>query len=324
MQGGAGFVAFAVAGLLGGLLAACSSTGQKADGGPSLDGSGGTKTDTGTDGVDVHLADAAADADADAADAAADAADAVAAHVPDAVAAIDAAASPIWTDGSTAIDVRCGGYHEGQMRFRATRDQMSSEQLALLAQVTTLPVSPADACSTDILICTIAVTGSAGSIASYVTYNFNQVCGSLNNLVDNTTFRPFAATLPCRFGREGTQIGGGGPPPFAPDERCFNGILGLGSVVPDPVLAVSEAGVTRHVEIDGCPSTSGAPLALDILTADGTMSVAQGMPVAVPGADQNCLTVDHAFAAPGNYRLHLSVPGVDGGDPGAWFFYRFF
>lgn len=315
MRSGAVFVA---AGLLGGLLAACSSTGQKADGGPSLDGSGGTKTDA----VDVHLADAADAADAiDAADVV-DAADA--AHVPDAVDAIDAAASPIWTDGSTAIDVRCAGYHEGQMRFRATRDQMSSEQLALLAQVTTLPVSPADACYTDILICTIAVTGSAGSIASYVTYDFNQVCGSLNNLVDNTTFRPFAATLSCRFGREGTQIGGGGPPPFAPDERCFNGILGLGSVVPDPVLAVSEAGVTRHVEIDGCPSTSGAPLALDILTADGTTSVAQGTPVAVPGADQNCLTVDHAFAAPGNYRLHLSVPGVDGGDPGAWFFYRFF
>ena len=100
MRSGAVFVA---AGLLGGLLAACSSTGQKADGGPSLDGSGGTKTDA----VDVHAADAAD-----------------AAHVPDAVDAIDAAASPIWTDGSTAIDVRCAGYHEGQMRFRATRDQM--------------------------------------------------------------------------------------------------------------------------------------------------------------------------------------------------------
>ncbi len=112
------------------------------------------------------------------------------------------------------------------------------------------------------------------------------------------------------------------PPPFAPDERCFNGIANYGGILLDPVLAVSEAGVTRHIEIDHCPAPSS--LALDILTEDGTTSVAQGMPVAVPGADQTCLSVDHAFAAPGNYRLHLSTAGVDGGSPVGWLFYRFF
>ena len=300
MMRGMGFLAFAIVAL----LAACSSEGQKGDGGSLLDGSGGTQTETGhADAADM------APATPDAHDAA-----------PDLTNTDRGPATPIWTDGSAAIDVLCAGFHEGQMRFRARRDQMSGEQLALLAQVTTTSLTPPDACTPDVMICTIAITGAGGGTSTYQTFAFDQSCGSPDNLVANATFRPFAATLPCRYGREGTLVGGGGPPPFAPDERCFNGILGIGGVgaiVSDPVLAVSEAGVTRHIEIDRCSPTSPASLALDILTADGTTSVAQGMPVAVPGADETCLRVDHAFAAAGNYRLHLS-------NLGSWVFYRFF
>jgi hypothetical protein len=235
-------------------------------------------------------------------------------------------AARIWTDGSTAIDVLCSGFHDGQMRFRARRDQLSTDQLALLANVTTAPPQPGpptpDACVPDVLSCTVTIGGAGGANASYFVYGFDYPCGGHDNLIADSTFRPFRASLPCRYGRE---VGPGSPPlpPLAPDERCFHGLV-PSSFLPEPVLAVDAPGRSRHVELDGCSAQgSAASLLMQIRTEDGASTVADGAPVADPGADHVCLSLDHTFVSAGNYRLHVA-PVADAGFPGPWLFYRFY
>jgi len=239
----------------------------------------------------------------------------------------DAAAARIWTDDSTAIDVLCSGFHEGQMRFRARRDQLSSAQLALLANVTTAPPQPGpptpDACVPDVLSCTITISRAGGASASYFVYAFDYPCGGHDNLIADSTFRPFRASLPCRYGLE---VGPGSPPlpPLAPDERCFHGLVPSRPLLPEPVLSVDAPGSSRHVELDGCSAQgSAASLAMQIRTEDGAATVADGAPVADPGVDQVCLSLDHTFVSAGNYRLHVT-PVADGGFAVPWLFYRFY
>jgi hypothetical protein len=283
-----------------------------------------TSPDAGIDRVDAA---AAADA-ADVADVA-DAADLDPATPDDhdalpEVSGADVGAAPIWTDASTTIDVTCRGFHEGQMRFRARRDQLSGAQLALLAQVRTAQLSPPDACTPDVLSCTIAITTGGGETSNYLTFNFDQLCGTHDNLVANATFRPFTATLPCRYGFEGGP-GTPSPPALLPDERCFHG-LPRASFVPDPVLSVVEAGVTRHIEADGCvlPGSAGA-VALQIFAGAATAPLVEGSPVAVPGDEQACARLDYVFTAAGDYRLHIGVV-PDGGIPitSALTYFRFY
>ncbi|HET6150038.1 MAG TPA: hypothetical protein VFH68_21030 [Polyangia bacterium] len=235
-------------------------------------------------------------------------------------------AAPIWTDDSTAIDVLCSGHHEGQMRFRARRDQLSTDQLALLANVTTAPPQPGpptpDACVPDVLGCTVTISGAGGASVSYFVYGLDYPCGGHDNLIADSTFGPFRASLPCRYGLE---VGPGSPPlrPLAPDERCFHGLV-PSSLFPEPVLAVDAPGRSRHVELDGClVPGSAASLLMQIRTEDGASTVADGAPVAEPGADHVCLGLDHTFVSAGNYRLHVA-PVADAGFPGPWLFYRFY
>src|SRR5690348_10373367 len=119
----------------------------------------------------------------------------------------------VWTEDSSAIDVSCQGHHEGQMRFLARRDQLSADELALLANVTTAPPQPGlpapDACVPDLLSCTVTISGAGGASASYFVWAFDSACGGHDNLLADSTFRPFRNTLPCRYGLE---VGPGSPP----------------------------------------------------------------------------------------------------------------
>jgi len=235
-------------------------------------------------------------------------------------------AARIWTDASTAIDVLCAGFHDGQMRFRARRDQLSAAQLALLANVTTAPPQPGpptpDACVPDVLSCTVTISGAGGANATYFVYGFDYPCGGHDNLIADSTFRPFRVSLPCRYGRE-VPPGSPPQPPLAPDDRCFHGLVNAG-FLPEPVLAVDAAGRSRHVELDGCSAQgSAASLLMQIRTEDGASTIADGAPVSDPGADHICLSLDHTFVSAGNYRLHVA-PVADAGFPGAWLFYRFY
>ena len=248
--------------------------------------------------------DAAADTGATDAGAAMDAGSDV--HIPHP----DAPGARIWTDDSAEIDVSCIGHHEGAMRFHARREQLSPEQLGLLANVALAGDQTLNDCVPDVLGCTITITGGDAGVATYHVLAFDMVCTRPDNLVSDATFRTFRSNLTCRYSLD-NYPGGGVMPPVVPDARCYNG-LGYLTNVPEPVLAESNPGTVRHVELDGC-STSATKYALQIFAPGGTTPVAEATAPSDPGADQTCLSLQHTFDGAGPYRLHVSVPGQDAG-----------
>src|SRR4051812_36415059 len=74
------------------------------------------------------------------------------AGVPDASSDAVVTTGPIWTDDSRVIDVSCFAFFQGSKRIRATRDQLSADQLAILSGLRLVSDQPI--CAEDTLTCT--------------------------------------------------------------------------------------------------------------------------------------------------------------------------
>jgi hypothetical protein len=133
---------------------------------------------------------------------------------------------PIWTDQSRAIDVSCFGFFEGSERIRATRDQLSDEQLRNLSALTL--TAPRDQCPTDATACSVAITAANGSVVTYRSIALDGACGHPGQVITFESLVPFVQSVPCLSAKQGLRVtSDGGPtiPSVVPDAICFNGVF---------------------------------------------------------------------------------------------------
>jgi hypothetical protein len=234
--------------------------------------------------------------------------------------------APIWTDDSRAIDVSCFGFFQGSKRIRATRDQLSPDQLAILSGLR--PIPPKSTCATDTFSCSVAITAADGTVATYDTDQLDSDCGSTKRLIPFASFNPFLQSIPCASAKQSAGFspdGGETLLSISPDPRCYNGLF---AAPPNPIqrlLVVDDPSIQRHLEFDSCNDTRRSPAVLhpQLLTPDGTtpLPVVWVAVTTDPGPDGTCYRADYTFPAAGAYVLSIDLDaGFTAGD----FFLRFY
>ena len=233
---------------------------------------------------------------------------------------------PIWTDQSRVVDVRCFAFFEGSVRIRATRDQLTADQLAILSGMTLIP--PKDQCYEDTNACTVAISAADGTVATYATEATDSGCGSTKPVIQYASFDQFLHTVPCLAAKQAvyeTADGGTNIPPLVPDVRCYNGVFTAPPNTVQRLLVVDDPSTPRHVELDSCNDAQRSPALLhpQLLEPDGTtpLPVVWSAVTGDPGADGTCYRADYTFAAAGAYVLRIDVDaGFTAGD----FYLRFY
>jgi hypothetical protein len=232
---------------------------------------------------------------------------------------------PIWTDQSRVIDVGCFAFFQGSKRVRATREQLTADQLAILAGLRLIPSQAT--CAEDTLSCSVAITAADGTVATYDTEQLDSTCGSTKQLIPFASFNPFLQSFPCTSAKQSVGVsadGGATLLPVPPDPRCYNGVFTAPPNTVQRLLVVDDPSVPRHIELDSCNGPYRSPGAVhpQLLAPDGTTTLsAPWMTVTDPGADGTCQTVDYTFPAAGAYVLTIDIDaGFSAGD----FFLRFY
>lgn len=219
---------------------------------------------------------------------------------------------PIWTDQSQLIDIGCFAFFEGSKRIRATRDQLSAQQLDILSGMKM--ISPQPYCYADSNSCSVAITAADGTVASYTTEQMDSGCGKTQPVLSYATFAPFLETVPCLAGKEGqygTSDGGPALPMITPDPRCYNGIFTGGPGTTQRRLAVDDSSIARHLELDLCNDGHRTPALAhpQLLAPDGTspLPVVWVAELTDPGADGTCYRADYTFPGAGAYVLSIDI-----------------
>ena len=228
--------------------------------------------------------------------------------------------TPAWTADSHALDVTCGSFFGGSMEFRATRDQLSAPQLALLSSLAV--IEPKQECWEDLQSCTIAITDTRGEVKSFGSIQLDAQCAVPSSpVISYDSLTPFLQTLGCRYSKASFS---GADPGVVPDLRCKNGLFtsGPGTVA---VNLLVDAPATHHIELDGCNRANQlGKLTATLLLPPDTSPLATLAPVdpASSGPDGACASIDYAFAQPGTYQLSIVI--ADGYLPVGDFFLKFY
>jgi len=221
---------------------------------------------------------------------------------------------PIWTADSSSIDVTCGSFWEGSMRFAANKDELTTEQLAQLSSLRLVEAVPT--CLQDGRACRIVVTDAASQSSTYGAFQDESVCGpdAPRAVVSFAAFDPFRRGLPCRYAQPGQPVT---TTPLGPDARCFNGMFAsYGGATIAVTLDVATAETPRHIELDDCdqPGRAGA-LAFTVLDADGTTVLATGSAPPAPGPNHTCVSATVTFPHSGRFPLSIiAAPAMLAGD----------
>jgi hypothetical protein len=206
---------------------------------------------------------------------------------------------PVWTAESQLIDVRCGDFFSGSMRFSATRDQLSPDQLAMLSNLRVIPA--ATGCLEDGRSCGITVTDQAGHQTKFDMLELDLACGDARPVVSFDSFQPFMQSLGCQYAKNLTY---GPASPVAADARCYNGLFTSPDGGSSTVTLVGDAQAARHIELDDCDQAGRVgKLAFTLLDSDGTTALGTGAAVADPGPNHTCVALDITFPRAGQYPL---------------------
>lgn len=216
-----------------------------------------------------------------------------------------------WAAQSRQVELTCGSFFEGSERFRATRDQLSAEQLALLGN---LKIADANTkCEEDGFGCTLRITDDSGGQQSYVVDQDDAFCESHDIPLEYSSVDPFLKTVDCRMSKAPADTVG-------PDARCFQGLFFTGQPFTEQ-LQVTDPAHTYHVEIDQCsdPSRAGK-VSVQLFDASQNL-IGTGTPPSTPGPDGTCLQLD--VTVPSAQTISMVVtPSSDFG-PGDYSF-RFY
>jgi len=234
---------------------------------------------------------------------------------------------PIWTAESQAIDVGCFGFFPGSERVRATREELSTDQLSILAALTLVPANKAQ-CVQDGISCSVAITAADGTVARYDSEQYDSGCNLTAPVIPYDSLTRFLQSVPCLSAKQGGGLSADGSvtaPSLTPDVRCYDGVF---TAPPDTVkrlLMVDDPSVPRHLELDSCNDGRRSPALLhpQLLAPDGTtpLPVVWVAVLTDPGPDGTCYRADYTFPAAGAYVLSIDVDaGFTAGD----FFVRFY
>jgi hypothetical protein len=216
------------------------------------------------------------------------------------------APAPLWSDGSRHVEIACGSFWTGSMRFVADHDQLTSAERDLLGG---LRLVDADSgCILDATACTLSITGPDDQTVSYDANDSDAGCAQSKKLIAFDSLSPLLAVLPCRYAKQ-SATSATPPGPLGPDARCMNGLFApAGGGTIDVDVAATTAGEVRTIELDDCASAQRAGRASAQLRATGaTAPLAVGSPVADPGAAGACQRIDVTFPAAGTYTLSVTV-----------------
>jgi hypothetical protein len=237
---------------------------------------------------------------------------------------------PIWTEESQAIDVTCSAYFLGSKRIRATRDQLSADQLGILSSLMLIP--PQAYCYADSNACSVAITAADGTVATYHTEEFDSGCHTTTLVIPYASFSPFLESVPCLSAKQdlsGPADAGAHLPSVIPDPRCYNGVFAAPPGTVQRLLVVDDPSIPRHLELDSCNDTRRLPAAVhpQLLAPDRTTTLpAPWMTVTDPGADGTCFRLDYTFPAAGDYVLSIDIDAgfIDAGFTAGDFYLRFY
>jgi len=208
--------------------------------------------------------------------------------------------TPIWTDASQSIQVSCSGYYSGAMQLQASRDQLTGDQLALLAGLRT--VSMSSSCILDGMSCQVTVRQADGTEQVFAAEEDGWCLPSSQEHVAFSALKPFLDAVACPFIRVGLRQMDAVPL----DARCFDAVA---SGAPGSLFQVFLDDVARplHVELDECAGAASAgPISFTVFNADGS-PVGTSMVPADPGPAHTCAQLLATGPSPG--PLTISVSG---------------
>lgn len=195
-----------------------------------------------------------------------------------------------WADDSESIDLRCGSFFDGSMRFVAKRSELNAKQLTLLSALR--ETSAAGTCPEDNFGCGVSITDSIGVQTTYTTASGDTLCSHTHAALAYDSFKPFLETIECAYAKSG-------PETLSKDKRCYDGIFSPADGASIVKHLSTTEGEPLHVELDDCTSPNRiGNVTLQVFKADGTTLVGEGTPVTDPGPDNTCLALD--VSAPAN------------------------
>lgn len=215
-----------------------------------------------------------------------------------------------WSTQSAALEMQCGGFFEGAMRFRATRDELSERELTLLASLKT--TKGAADCPEDISGCRVKITDDAGGVADYVA-TAEDYCGGETTQIAYDSLSPLLSTIGCKYAKESVDV-------LEPDPRCLHGMFAYsgGSTIHQSIT-VPDATATHQIALLYCDGTDRLPnVSMTLTASDGTM-VAVGAPVEDPGTDRVCMQMSFSNVSRGELVITTTTAYTPQGD----FFLRF-
>lgn len=217
-----------------------------------------------------------------------------------------AAGQPIWTATSQDFRMNCRSSARGSMTFLSTRDELSDQQLALLAAMRT---GPRATFLSDVLMCNVEIMAKDGNYAVYLAAEQDGVLDGSAPVITFASFAPFLKTVPCVFAKDH-----GPEHPAPPDARCSNGIwLESGSGSVDRFLTVTDASAQRVLALDGCSDLIySQSLSLEVIPGADPLGgdppvLTQAAAPPTPGSTKTCLTAHFTFPAPGTYRMRVEI-----------------
>ena len=220
---------------------------------------------------------------------------------------VPATPTPLWRQDSQTIDVSCFAFFQGSMRFRANRDQLSADQLALLSNLRAIDAK--DQCLEDGMECAITVVQGDGQSTEMDAVAGDTNCGQPRQVIAFDSFAPFLDTVDCQHAKDLTFATPDRPKSVSPDPRCYNGLfVGGGGDTIAVALDVPDATSPRHIELDWCnqPGRIGK-LRFSVFESDGITLLGSSVAPDSPGVDGTCATLDLTFPHAGSFNLGVSV-----------------
>jgi hypothetical protein len=195
-------------------------------------------------------------------------------------------------------------YFRGGYRFVREREQLSTEQLALVEAIQVVPHS--DECWQDANgMRVIVTTGESESI--FDANEFNGDCGTGFTMVDYRAVSAVLATVHCLAAKSYDGQSPAGAPTISAGDGCQHGLFNGGGAKPDWWfrLAIEAPGEYRF----SLPQCGDRGLLIELFESDAVA------PLASAASASECASLTHSFAEAGTYLVHVKMQsGVYGGD----------
>jgi hypothetical protein len=210
---------------------------------------------------------------------------------------------PIWGAASDSIDITWFSFFGGGARFVKTREELTAEELAIVAGMATIPADD-DICVEDAGEARVVVYSNSVPDLYYAS-QYDGSCGRAVRLVAYEPVHALLELVGCKTAKayDGSTLETAAS--ITPNDGCYHGIFNSSDATPKWwfVLVVPTAG-TLSVMLDSCGDRD---LELTLFDETGETALATTTS-AMNAAGAECpeLTLD---VEPGNYAVYVDMRG---------------